>query len=160
VRAGCLSSMEVHLGRLDVVLNNAGYTLLGTVEEASEGEVHALFKANFFGALPVIQPALPLLRQQSYRHILGVSSGMGTVMVPLIGFYCATKWAVEALHESLAQEVKGLGIKLTLVEPAAYRSRTHLSNFSRACLMDGQLLPIHLTDAASAPANSARLRAT
>ena len=94
-----------HFGRLDVVLNNAGYTLIGTTEEASEADVRALFDTNYFGMLRVIQAALPLLREQCSGHIIGVSSGTGIVAV-LIGFYCALKWAVEALHESLAQEVK------------------------------------------------------
>ncbi|EPZ40683.1 SDR family NAD(P)-dependent oxidoreductase [Alicyclobacillus acidoterrestris] len=99
---------HAHFGKLDIVLNNAGYTLVGTVEEASEAEVRALFDTSYFGMLRVIQAALPLLRQQG--HLLGVSSGMGIVAMPLIGFYCASKWAVEALYESLAQEVKGFGI--------------------------------------------------
>ena len=79
-----------------------------------------MFDTNFFGTLRVIQAALPLLRQQGSGHILGVSSGLGIVVMPLIGFYCASKWAVEALHESLAQEVKPFGIKVTLLEPGAY----------------------------------------
>src|SRR5260370_40565699 len=68
----------------------------------------------------VLRAALPLLRQQGSGHILGVSSGLGIVSMPLIGFYCATKWAIEALHESLAHEVKDFGIKVTLIEPGAY----------------------------------------
>jgi NAD(P)-dependent dehydrogenase (short-subunit alcohol dehydrogenase family) len=68
----------------------------------------------------VLRSALPLLRKQGSGHILGVSSGLGITALPLIGFYCATKWAVEALHESLAQEVRPFGIKVTLVEPGAY----------------------------------------
>ena len=111
---------HAHFGRLDVVLNNAGYTLIGTVEEASEAEVRALFDTNYFGTLRVIQAALPLLRQQGSGHIVGVSSGLGILAMPLIGFYCATKWALEALHESLAPEVKAFGIKVTLLEPGAY----------------------------------------
>jgi NAD(P)-dependent dehydrogenase (short-subunit alcohol dehydrogenase family) len=111
---------HAHFGRLDVVLNNAGYTLVGTVEEASETDVRAVFDTNYFGQLRVIQAALPLLRQQGSGHILGVSSSLGIAAMPLIGFYCTTKWAVEALHESLAQEVKGFGIKVTLLEPGAY----------------------------------------
>ena len=79
-----------------------------------------MFDTNFFGTLRVIQAALPLLRQQGSGHILGVSSSLGIVVMPLIGFYCASKWAVEALHESLAQEVKPFGIKVTLLEPGAY----------------------------------------
>lgn len=111
---------HAHFGRLDVVLNNAGYSLVGTTEEASEDEVRAVFDANYFGALRVIQAALPLLRQQGSGHIVGVSSTLGHVAMPLIGFYCATKWAFEALHESLAQEVKSFGVKVTLIEPGAY----------------------------------------
>lgn len=109
-----------HFGRLDVVLNNAGYTLVGTVEEASEADIRALFDTNYFGTLRVIKAALPLLRAQGSGHIVGVSSSLGLVGVPLIGFYATTKWAIEALHDSLAQEVKAFGIKVTLVEPGAY----------------------------------------
>ena len=109
-----------HFGRLDVVLNNAGYTLAGTAEEASLTDVHKLFDTNYFGMLHVIKAALPLLRQQGDGHVIGVSSTLGIIAMPLIGFYSATKWAVEALHESLAAEVKSFGIKVTLVEPGAY----------------------------------------
>ncbi len=111
---------HANFGKLDVVLNNAGYSLVGTVEEASEAEVRAVFDTNYFGTLRVIQAALPLLRQQGSGHIVGVSSGLGIITMPLIGFYCATKWAFEALHESLADEVKAFGIKVTLLEPGAY----------------------------------------
>jgi len=111
---------HAHFGRLDVVVNNAGYSLVGTIEEGSEADVRAVFDANYFGTLRVIQAALPLLRQQGSGHILGVSSGVGLVAFPVIGSYCATKWAFEALHESLAQEVKAFGIKVTLIEPGAY----------------------------------------
>jgi NAD(P)-dependent dehydrogenase (short-subunit alcohol dehydrogenase family) len=90
------------------------------VEEAAEADVHALFETNYFGALRVIQAALPLLRQQGSGHILGVSSSLGIVPMPLIGYYCATKAATESIHESLAQEVRPFGIKVTLLEPGAY----------------------------------------
>jgi len=115
-----VAQAHAHFGRLDVILNNAGYALVGTVEEASEADVRALFDTNYFGMLRVIQAALPLLRKQGSGHILGVSSTLGIVTMPLIGFYCTSKWAVEALHESLAQEVKPFGIKVTLIEPGAY----------------------------------------
>ncbi len=115
-----VAQAHAHFGKLDVVVNNAGYTLVGTVEEASEAEVRAIFDTNLFGALAVIQAVLPLLRAQGSGHILGVSSGMGVVAMPIAGFYCASKWAFEALHESLAQEVRGFGIKVTLLEPGAY----------------------------------------
>ena len=111
---------HAHFGRLDVVINNAGYSLVSTIEEASEDEVRAMFDTNYFGTIRVIQAALPLLREQGSGHIIGVSSGLGLVAMPLIGYYCTSKWAVEALHESLAQEVKPFGIKVTLIEPGAY----------------------------------------
>ena len=112
------------LTRISAGLTSSSTTLVtplvGTVEEANEADVRALFDTNYFGQLRVIQAALPLLRQQGSGHILGVSSSLGIAAMPLIGFYCATKWAVEALHESLAQEVKSFGIKVTLLEPGAY----------------------------------------
>jgi NAD(P)-dependent dehydrogenase (short-subunit alcohol dehydrogenase family) len=109
-----------HFGRLDVLVNNAGTGLFAATEEASDEQIRSLFDANYLGMVRVLRAALPLLRQQGYGHILGVSSGLGITALPLMGFYCATKWAVEALHESLAQEVKAFGIKVTLVEPGAY----------------------------------------
>jgi NADP-dependent 3-hydroxy acid dehydrogenase YdfG len=109
-----------YFGRLDIVLNNAGYSLVGTIEEASADEVRALYDTNIFGTLSVIRAALPMLRKQGGGHILGTSSGLGHVAMPLIGYYCSSKWAFEAIHESLAIEVKPFGIKVTIIEPGAY----------------------------------------
>ncbi|MGH9416182.1 MAG: SDR family NAD(P)-dependent oxidoreductase [Terriglobales bacterium] len=109
-----------HFGRLDVLVNNAGKSLIGATEEASDEQIRNLFDANYLGMVRVLRAALPLLRKQGSGHILGVSSGLGITALPLIGFYCATKWAVEALHESLAQEVRAFGIRVTLVEPGTY----------------------------------------
>jgi NAD(P)-dependent dehydrogenase (short-subunit alcohol dehydrogenase family) len=111
---------HAHFGRLDVVINNAGYALLGAVEEATEADVRAQFETNFFGALAVIQTVLPLLRKQGSGHILGVSSVSGVHARAVTSFYNASKWAFEALHEGLSQEVAELGIKVTLIEPGAY----------------------------------------
>ncbi len=111
---------HTHFGRLDIVLNNAGYSLVGTIEEASAEDVRALYETNIFGTLSVIQAALPLLRKQGGGHILGTSSGLGHVAMPVIGYYCSSKWAFEAIHESLAAEVKPFGIKVTIIEPGAY----------------------------------------
>ena len=109
-----------HFGRLDVLVNNAGASLFAATEEASDEQIRGLFDANYFGMVRVLRAALPLLRKQRSGHILGVSSGLGITALPLIGFYCATKWAVEALHESLAPEVRAFGLKVTLIEPGAY----------------------------------------
>ncbi len=115
-----VAQAHAHFGRLDIVLNNAGYSLVGTIEEASAEDVKAMYDTNIFGALAVIQAALPLLRQQGGGHIVGVSSNLGHVTLPVIGYYCSSKWAFEAIHESLALEVKAFGINVTIVEPGAY----------------------------------------
>ncbi|GGM84408.1 short-chain dehydrogenase/reductase [Dyadobacter beijingensis] len=111
---------HAHFGRLDVVLNNAGYSLVGTIEEASPDEIRALYETNVIGPVTVIQAALPLLRRQGGGHIVGTSSNLGHVTLPVIGYYASSKWAFEAIHESLAEEVKMFGIKVTIVEPGAY----------------------------------------
>lgn len=109
-----------YFGRLDIVLNNAGYSLVGTIEEASAEDVKAMYETNIFGALAVIKAALPLLREQGSGHIMGTSSNLGHVTLPVIGYYSSSKWAFEAIHESLAIEVKDFGIKVTIIEPGSY----------------------------------------
>lgn len=111
---------HAHFGKLDVLVNNAGVSLLAATEEASDDQIRDVFDINYIGMVRVLRAALPLLRQQGSGHILGISSGLGIGTMPLIGFYSATKWAVEAMHEVLAQEVKAFGIKVTIVEPGAY----------------------------------------
>lgn len=115
-----VAQAHAHFGRLDVVFNNAGYSLVGTIEEANADEIRALYETNVIGPVSVIQAALPLLRAQGGGHILGTSSSLGHVTLPVIGYYCSSKWAFEAIHESLAEEVKPFGIKVTIVEPGAY----------------------------------------
>jgi NAD(P)-dependent dehydrogenase (short-subunit alcohol dehydrogenase family) len=107
-------------GRLDVVINNAGYGQLGMIEEISEEEARAQFETNVFGALWITQAALPYLRAQGSGHILQVSSIGGISAFPNIGIYNASKWALEAFSQSLAREVADLGIRVTIVEPGAY----------------------------------------
>ncbi|GAB4035747.1 SDR family NAD(P)-dependent oxidoreductase [Spirosoma jeollabukense] len=111
---------HAHFGRLDIVLNNAGYSLVGTIEEASAEDIRAVYETNVLGPVSVIQAALPLLRKQGSGHILGTSSNLGHVTLPVIGYYCSTKWAFEAIHESLAAEIKPFGINVTIIEPGAY----------------------------------------
>ncbi len=115
-----IQQAHAHFGRLDVVLNNAGYSLVSTIEEASADDIRALYETNILGPVAVIQAALPILRQQGYGHILGTSSNLGHVTLPVIGYYCSSKWAFEAIYESLAEEVKQFGIKVTIIEPGAY----------------------------------------
>ena len=128
-----------HFGRLDIVLNNAGYSLVGTIEEANAEDVKAMYDTNIFGALAVIQAALPLLRQQGSGHIIGVSSNLGHVVLPVIGYYCSSKWAFEAIHESLALEVKDFGIKVTIIEPGAYATEFAQPGVFEICRRHGHL---------------------
>jgi NAD(P)-dependent dehydrogenase (short-subunit alcohol dehydrogenase family) len=109
-----------HFGRLDIVVNNAGYGQFGMVEEISEQEIRAQLETNVLGALWVTQAALPFLREQGSGHILQVSSIGGISAFTGTGAYHASKWALEGLSQSLAQEVAGFGIKVTLIEPAGY----------------------------------------
>jgi NAD(P)-dependent dehydrogenase (short-subunit alcohol dehydrogenase family) len=113
---------EAHrrFGRLDVVVNNAGYGQFGMVEEISEAEARDQIETNVFGALWVTQAALPFLRDQGSGHILQVSSIGGISAFPNIGMYNASKWALEGFSQSLAQEVADFGIKVTLIEPGGY----------------------------------------
>lgn len=115
-----VADAHAYFGKLDIVLNNAGYSLVGTIEEANADDVRAMYETNVFGPLAVIQAALPLLRKQGYGHIMGTSSNLGHVVLPVIGYYCSSKWAFEAIYESLAAEVKDFGIKVTIIEPGAY----------------------------------------
>ena len=103
-----IAAAHERFGRLDVVLNNAGYTLVGTVEEVAEEDVRALFDTNLLGTLRVLQAALPILREQRSGHIVGVSSVLGLLGRPMSGLYSASKWAFESLHEALSLEVKPL----------------------------------------------------
>jgi len=109
-----------HFGRLDVVVNNAGYGLFGAIEETREQDARAQLETNLFGKLWVTQAALPHLREQGGGHILQVSSMGGLIAFPLLGIYHASKWALEGLSDALAQEVAGHGIRVTLVEPGGY----------------------------------------
>ncbi|MGY1845139.1 SDR family oxidoreductase [Modestobacter sp. SYSU DS0875] len=109
-----------HFGSLDVVVNNAGYGQFGMIEEISEAEARAQFETNVFGALWVTQAALPFLRAQGSGHVLQVSSIGGISAFPNIGIYNASKWALEAMTQSLAAEVADFGIKVTLIEPGGY----------------------------------------
>jgi NAD(P)-dependent dehydrogenase (short-subunit alcohol dehydrogenase family) len=109
-----------HFGRLDVVVNNAGYGQFGMVEELCEPEIRAQLETNLLGALWVTQAALPYLREQGSGHILQVSSIGGISAFVNTGAYHASKWALEGLSQSLAQEVAGFGIKVTLIEPSGY----------------------------------------
>jgi NAD(P)-dependent dehydrogenase (short-subunit alcohol dehydrogenase family) len=122
-REACFAAIakaNAHFGSIDVVINNAGIGVVGAIEELSEKEARDIIDANLFGTLWITQAALPILRAQGSGHILQLSSALGIYSFPTVGIYSASKFAVEGLSEALAQEVKGLGIHVTLVEPNGY----------------------------------------
>jgi len=109
-------------GQVDVLVNNAGYGLAGAIEEVSEAEYMPMVETNVFGLLRVTRAFLPHLRKQRSGHILNLSSIGGLVASPGMGYYNATKFAVEGLSEALAAEVAPLGIRVTIVEPGPFRT--------------------------------------
>jgi NAD(P)-dependent dehydrogenase (short-subunit alcohol dehydrogenase family) len=115
-----VAAAHAHFGRLDVVVNNAGYGQFGAIEEVSEAEARAQMETNLFGALWVTQAALPFMRAQKSGHIIQVSSIGGVNAFPTVGLYHASKWALEGFSQSLATEVAPFGIHVTLIEPAGY----------------------------------------
>lgn len=109
-------------GRIDVLVNNAGYGLMGAIEEVSEEEARAQMETNFFGVLKLTQAVLPVMRNQGSGHIIQFSSRVGIVAPAGFGFYAASKFALEAMSEALAAEVAPLNIKVTIVQPGPVRT--------------------------------------
>jgi len=109
-------------GGIDILLNNAGFGLLGAVEEATAEEIENLYRTNVFGLLNVTRAVLPQMRRQRRGHILNISSIGGYRAGAGFGVYCSTKFAVEGLSEALAEELSPLGIKVTVVEPGYFRT--------------------------------------
>lgn len=115
-----IAQVKEHFGSIDILINNAGYGVFGTVEETTEEQARAQMETNFFGLLWVTQAVLPVMRAQKSGHIIQVSSFLGLTTLPMLGLYNASKFAVEGLSETIASEVAHLGIKFTLIEPNGY----------------------------------------
>ena len=111
-----------HFSQLDVIVNNAGYGSLGSIEEVTAEEVQRQFDVNVFGPLHVLRAVLPHLRKQRSGHVLNITSIGGLKTFPGVGIYNASKFALEAIGESLAQQVKPLGIHVTNIEPSGFRT--------------------------------------
>jgi len=120
--AHAVEQAEKRFGRIDVLVNNAGYGYLAAVEEGEDAEVRAMFETNFFALVALTKRVLPGMRARGNGHIINISSVGGLVGNPSSGYYNATKFAVEGLSEALAKEVAALGIRVTAIEPGPFRT--------------------------------------
>jgi NAD(P)-dependent dehydrogenase (short-subunit alcohol dehydrogenase family) len=120
--AECVRQAEARFGRIDVLVNNAGFGYLSAVEEGEDDEVRAMFETNFFGLTTMTKAVLPGMRKRRSGFIVNISSMAGLVGFPGVGYYNATKFAVEGLSEALAKEAAPLGIKVVIVEPGPFRT--------------------------------------
>lgn len=119
---GAVQSATDHFGRVDVLVNNAGYSLIGALEECSLEEIEAQYSTNVLGLIAVTKAVLPTMRARRSGHIFNISSMAGIRSLPGASFYCSSKFAVEGVSEGLAAEVAPFGIKLTIVEPGTFRT--------------------------------------
>ena len=134
--ASAVQSASERFGAIDVLVNNAGYSIVGAVEETSEAELRAAFEPMFFGAVAMTQAVLPGMRERRSGTIVQISSVGGFITAPGFGPYCAVKHALEAMSEALAAEVAPLGLRVLIVEPGAFRTRLFGSAFRSMPAMD------------------------
>ncbi|GAB4709379.1 oxidoreductase [Mycobacterium avium] len=120
--AAAVAAADAAFGGIDVLVNNAGHGYLSAVEEGEDAEVRKLFDVNYFGAVDMIKAVLPGMRARGCGHIVNISSMTGLVANPPNAYYSSTKFALEAVTEALAAEVRPLGIKVTAIEPGAFRT--------------------------------------
>ena len=120
--ADAVSKAEEYFGRIDVLVNNAGFGYFGAIEESDEAEVRSMFEANFWGLAEMTRAALPKMRERRSGTIVNISSIGGFVSFPGLGYYHATKYAVNGFSEALKKEVEPLGIKVVLVQPSGFRT--------------------------------------
>ena len=118
----CLQRVLDQAGRIDALVNNAGYTLIGALEETSLQEAKEVFETNFFGVLQMSQAALPKMREQGYGRIVNVGSVAGFLPMPYQGIYAASKHALEGYSESLDHEVRQFGVRVSVIEPGFVRT--------------------------------------
>ncbi len=116
------SKIEQEIGPIDVLVNNAGYGYEGTLEESPISEMRRQFDVNVFGAVAMMKAVLPSMRQRRLGHIVNVTSMGGFITMPGIAFYCGSKFALEAISETVAKEVNGFGIRVTAIAPGSFRT--------------------------------------
>ena len=131
-----IDKIESEQGRINVLVNNAGYVLLGPVEQLSIKEFKEQFETNFFGVIRVIQPVLPTMRRQRGGTIVNISSSAGRIGLPLNSAYVSSKFALEGLSESMAYELEQFGIRVVLIEPGFIRTNLINSGTSAKKALD------------------------
>jgi NAD(P)-dependent dehydrogenase (short-subunit alcohol dehydrogenase family) len=149
-----VATAAAHNGRIDVLVNNAGGGLTGAVEETSIAEAQALFDVNFFGAARVTDEVLPIMRKAGSGRVVFVSSVVGFLPAPYMGYYAASKHALEALAESLDHEIRSFGVRAVLVEPSFTKTRIDESG-ARATHALAAYAPVRARMAESLAANIA-----
>lgn len=120
--AHAVAKAEEHFGKIDVLVNNAGFGYFGAIEESDDAEVRSMFETNFWGVAEMTRAVLPKMRQEKSGTIVNISSIGGLVGFPGVGFYNATKFAVNGFSEALQKEVAPLGINVITVEPSGFRT--------------------------------------
>jgi len=139
----CVEAALTRFGRIDALVNNAGYGYVAAIEEGEEDAVRALFEVNFFGALALTQAVLPVMRRQGSGHIINNSSQAGIMANPGTGFYSASKYALEGLMEALQKEVAPLGIRVTSVQPGAFRTDWSGRSMQRSSVTISDYAQVH-----------------
>ena len=127
-----VAAAHERFGRLDVVVNNAGYGQFGAIEEVSEEDARRQIETNLFGPLWVTKAAIPILREQRSGHILQISSIGGVLAFPILGLYHASKWGLEAFSQSLSYELEEFGVNVTIIEPGGYTTAWSGSSAGRS----------------------------
>ncbi|HIC73745.1 MAG TPA: SDR family oxidoreductase [Candidatus Marinimicrobia bacterium] len=140
-----INTIESERGRLDILINNAGYGLGGFFEDISEREFRDQMETNFFGVLKMTRRALPLMRRSTTNHgnvkIINISSAQGRAPIPGLGAYGTSKWALEGFSEALYHELAPFGIRVVIVEPGSYRTEIFTSNAHVAEQAENQVSP-------------------
>ena len=130
--AACMKDVGEEYGRIDVLINNAGFGMAGFFEDLTQEEIRAQFETNFFGVQNVTRAVIPFMRPQGWGKIINLSSVSGFSASPAFGAYCASKWALEAFSEALRYELRLFGIDVHLIEPGTYRTKIFDENARRA----------------------------
>jgi short-subunit dehydrogenase len=132
-----IQSVVKKAGSVQILVNNAGYSLMGSLEETSLDEARQQFETNFFGVLRVTNAVLPMMREAGYGRIVNISSVVGFIPAPYMGIYTASKHAVEGYTETLDHEVRGFGVRAVLIQPAFTKSKiNHNEKIAQVALQE------------------------